>query len=71
MDENWLPLRRAARRVNRSLNTVRRWKRKGMPTRLRDGRYEVHEEVLLKWFREMTRANPIYRARFAPTRRIE
>ena len=57
--------------MKRSLGTVKRWKRQGMPTRLHDGQREVELETLLQWWRESIMNSPTNRARFpdhVPTR---
>lgn len=58
-DENWLTRRQAARRVKRSFNTIRRWQRQGMPTRLIDGQYYVEEEIAFQWKRMKLADNPV------------
>lgn len=60
----WLTYREAARRVHRSTDTIRRWKRRGMPMRFDAlGRRVVDEKVLLSWFRERLKADPVHQAR--------
>lgn len=57
-DRDWYTLRQAARRVRRSLRTVRRWKARGMPTRLVDRTNYVEHDTLLAWYRDRLLANP-------------
>ncbi len=59
----WYDYRQAARRVGRSENTVKRWRRAGMPTTIRDGRRMVREDVLLAWYRDRLQAWPVHRWR--------
>lgn len=59
----WLDYWQAARRVQRSVNTVKRWRRQGMPMVLRDGRRMVREDVLLTWWRDRLDAWPVHRYR--------
>lgn len=63
MDGTWLTYREAARRVGRSVRTIRRWKRNGMQTVLRDGRRYVEEETLLAWWRDRMTAWPPHQYR--------
>ena len=63
MDANWLTYRQSARRVHRSIRTIRRWKRNGMPTILRGGVRYVDEETLLTWWRARLQADPAHRWR--------
>lgn len=63
MDETWLTYRQAARRVHRTVRTIRRWKRNGMPTRLDRGVRYVEEETLLAWWRARMIADPAHRWR--------
>lgn len=55
----WLDYRQAAKRTGRSTNTVKRWRRNGMPTVMRDGRQMVRQDVLLSWYRDRLLADPI------------
>ncbi|PCE16071.1 hypothetical protein AUC47_10295 [Microbacterium sp. SZ1] len=59
----WLDYRQAARRIERSESTIKRYRRDGMPMPLRDGRRVVHEDVLLSWYRERLTAWPIHQQR--------
>ena len=63
MDTVWLTYRQAARRVHRSIRTIRRWKRNGMPTILREGVRYVDEETLLAHWRARMQADPIHQQR--------
>ena len=56
----WLTYRQAAKRTGRSLNTVKRWRRQGMPMETDPrGRRIVHQKVLMAWFRARLMADPI------------
>ena len=60
----WLTYKGAARRVRRSRDTIRRWRRAGMPMGFdEEGRRIVEEAVLLEWFRARLLADPIMAAR--------
>ena len=60
----WLTYREAARRVQRSVRTIKRWRKNGMPMRLNDeGMREVELEVLKKWWRERMKAWPPHQYR--------
>lgn len=63
MDATWLTYRQAARRVHRTIRTIRRWKKNGMPTILRSGVRYVEEETLLAWWRDRLMADPAHRWR--------
>ena len=68
----WLTYREAARRVRRSTDTIRRWRRHGMPMRFDgQGRRIVQEQVLLAWWRERLIADPVHRARLRARLREE
>jgi len=62
-----LTYREAARRVGRSVRTVNRWRRHGMPMtwESRDGQRcrVVREDVLLQWMRAALKANPAHQYR--------
>nr|WP_274635547.1 hypothetical protein [Microbacterium bovistercoris] len=62
-----LTYREAASRVHRSIKTIKRWRRHGMPMgwALRDGQHVrvVEEEQLLGWYRGRLLADPVHRAR--------
>lgn len=59
-----LTYQQAARRVRRSVRTVVRWRRDGMPmgTDAR-GRRVVREDVLLAWWRDRLAADPAHQYR--------
>ena len=67
-----LTYREAAHRVNRSIRTIKRWRRNGMPMTwdTRDGQYVrvVTEVTLLAWWRGRLRADPVHQARLRRTR---
>jgi hypothetical protein len=67
----WFDYRQAARRIGRSENTIKRYRRCGMPMPLRDGRRVVREDVLLAWYRERLQAWPIHQARMRKARLAE
>lgn len=69
MDETWLTYRQAAHRVHRTIRTIRRWKKNGMPTILRHGIRYVEEETLLAWWRQRLSADPVHQARLRARRR--
>lgn len=56
-DKIWLPTRQAARRVGKTIRTIRRWRQLGMPVRFVDGRMHIEEETLLLWWRQQTMRN--------------
>lgn len=64
-EPTYLTTRAAARRVNRSVRSLRTWRRDGMQVRFVGRRMEVEEEHLLLWWRQKTFANPVtpYRIR--------
>lgn len=64
----WLDYRQAARRIGRSENTIKRYRRSGMPMPIRDGRRVVREDVLLAWYRERLQAWPIHQQRLRQMR---
>lgn len=63
MDETYLTYRQAARRVHRTIRTIRRWKKNGMPTHLADGIRYVELETLLAWWRARLQSDPAHRWR--------
>lgn len=69
MHPTWLTYRQAARRVHRTIRTIRRWKKNGMPTILRDGIRYVEEETLLAWWRDRLQADPVHQQRMRTMRR--
>lgn len=62
-----LTYRQAARRVHRSVKTIKRWRRNGL--RMGWGMFEgqrcrvVDEEVLLAWWRDRLRNDPVHQQR--------
>lgn len=62
-----LTYREAARRVHRSVKTIKRWRRNGMPMgwEVREGQScrVVAEDALLAWWRKTMNADPIHQAR--------
>lgn len=62
-----LTYREAARRVYRSIKTVKRWRRNGMPMSwdVRNGQRVrvVDEAILLAWWRGRLLADPVHLAR--------
>ena len=61
---NLLTYREAAKRVRRSVRTIKRWRRSGMPMSFDElGRRVVDEQVLLAWWRARMTADPVHQAR--------
>lgn len=58
-----LTYRQAARRVRRSVRTIKRWRRAGMPMGLVNGFRVVEEDVLLAWWRDRMAAWPPHQYR--------
>lgn len=58
-----LTYREAARRVHRSIRTIKRWRRAGMPMGWDRGRRVVDEAVLLAWWRARMSADPVHQLR--------
>ena len=58
-----LTYRQAARRVRRSVRTINRWRRAGMPMGWDRGRRVVDEAVLLAWWRARMQADPVHQQR--------
>lgn len=62
-----LTYREAAVRVHRSVRTLWRWRKRGMPMTwgIRDGQRVrlVREDVLLAWWRDRMRADPVHQLR--------
>ncbi len=55
-----LTYRGAAKRVGRSVRTVKRWVRDGMPHTVDDvGRVVIDEQVLLAWYRQKLMNSPV------------
>lgn len=53
----YLPTREGARRVRRSVRTLRSWRRQGMPVTFDGRRMLIEEETLLAWLRKKNLAN--------------
>jgi len=70
-----LTYREAAARTERSMNTIRHWRRQGMPMgwSVRDGQHVrvVEEHILLKWWRERLKNWPTHRYRLRALRAAE
>lgn len=68
-----LTYREAAVRVRRSVRTMWRWRKQGMPMgwAVRDGQRVrvVDEEILLEWYRARLQAWPIHQQMMARKRR--
>lgn len=66
-----LTYREAAKVARRSVITIKRWRRNGMPMgwQTRDGQRHrvVDETVLKKWWRERMTADPVWQARLRRT----
>ncbi|KRD51946.1 hypothetical protein [Microbacterium sp. Root280D1] len=62
-----LSYRESAARVRRAFNTIRHWRRQGMPMgwELRDGQMVrvVDEDVLLAWWRDRMDNDPVWQNR--------
>lgn len=73
MDE--LTYREAARRVERSIRTLWRWRKQGMPMGwgIRDGQRVrlVREDVLLSWWRARMLADPVFQLRMRALAQLE
>lgn len=67
----FLTYKQAARRVGRSIETVKRWRRDGLPMVNRDGYAVVSEDELLAWFRARLLADPVHQIRMRRVRREE
>lgn len=66
----WLTYRQAATRVTRSIRTIKRWRRSGMPMTFdASGRRVVDEEVLLAHLRARLTADPIHQAKLRARQR--
>lgn len=63
----YLTYREAAKRVRRSIRSINRWRRQGMPMgwEIRDGQRVrvVDEQTLLKWWRDRLTAWPPHQYR--------
>lgn len=60
---NTLTYREAARRVGRSIRTIKRWRKGGMPMGWDHGRRVVDEPTLLAWYRARLTADPVHQQR--------
>lgn len=67
-----LTYREAARATRRSVITIKRWRRNGMPMgwEIREGQKHrvVDEAVLKKWWRERMTADPVWQHRLKKIR---
>lgn len=67
----YLTYREAAKVARRSVITIKRWRRNGMPMgwQVRDGQRHrvVEESILKKWWRERMTADPVWQARLRRT----
>lgn len=69
---NYLTYRQAAKRVHRSVRTINRWRRAGMPMTFDAHGYRVVEErVLLAWWRERMTAWPPQQYRIRAMQRAQ
>lgn len=68
----WLTYREAAKRVHRSVLTIKRWRRNGMPMSWQERGGQrmrvVEEQVLLKWWRERMQSWPPHQYRLRKLR---
>lgn len=68
-----LTYREAAKVTRRSVVTIKRWRRNGMPMgwETRDGQRHrvVDERTLKKWWRDRMTADPVWQARLRKMRR--
>lgn len=62
-EHTWLTYREAARRVGRSVRTIKRWRRAGMPMRLENGFRQVRLDILQTWYRRKLKAWPTHQYR--------
>lgn len=63
-----LDYRQAARRVRRSVRTIKRWRKAGLDMEMaRDGRRVVEESRLLEWWRDRMTADPVHQIRLRRT----
>jgi hypothetical protein len=66
-----LTYRDAARRVRRSVRTIKRWRRGGMPMTFdAQGRRVVELSTLLRWWRARMTADPVHQARLRAQSRV-
>ncbi len=64
----FLTYAQAAARTNSHPETIKRWRRSGLAFAMVDGRRVVREDVLLAWWRERMKANPVHQVRIAQDR---
>lgn len=63
-----LDYRQAARRVRRSVRTIKRWRKAGLEMGVAtDGRRVVDESRLLEWWRARMAADPVHQLRLRRT----
>lgn len=59
-----LDYRQAAKRVRRSVRTIKRWRKAGLEMSVApDGRRLVDESRLLEWWRDRMSADPVHQLR--------
>lgn len=59
-----LDYRQAAKRVRRSVRTIKRWRKAGLAmSTASDGRRLVDESRLLEWWRDRMSADPVHQLR--------
>lgn len=59
-----LDYREAAKRVRRSVRTIKRWRKAGLAMSIApDGRRLVDESRLLEWWRDRMSADPVHQIR--------
>lgn len=59
-----LTYKQAARRVNRSIRTIKRWRKNGLPMTFdSEGRRVVELRTLLAWWRDRMTADPAHQYR--------
>ncbi|MFL1999483.1 hypothetical protein [Microbacterium sp. A1-JK] len=75
MEPTWHTYTSAAKRVGRSRRTIRHWGAQGMPMSWHtiDGQPTrvVLEQVLLKWYRERLKNDPVHQQRMRVRRRAQ
>lgn len=64
-----LTYRQAAKKTGRSIRTIKRWRRAGMPMTLNaSGMRVVEERILLRWWRDRMKAWPPHQYRLRRAR---
>lgn len=63
--------RQAARRVRRSVRTIKRWRKGGMPMSWQNGFRVVELQTLLAWWRDRMSADPVHQQRLRKMLREE